>query len=147
MRVDLTWKLIRKTSLAIQTVFNPPKDATSGQVRLYGAAAWFVGLFTAIVGTVVISLLSQLRVGPRFAILAVIFHLAGFGFMMIGGYRALTGNNEQITTDLSEVSILRVINGLFALLVSFVIVGATAATLLYCLQWIGIDPRNIFLAQ
>jgi hypothetical protein len=146
MRADLIWELIRKASLAIQTVFNPPKDATSGQVRLYGAAAWFVGLFTAFVGTVVISLLSQLGVGPRFAILAVIFHLAGFGFMMIGGYRALTGNNEQLTMDLTEVSILRVINGLFALLASFVIAGAAATALLYYLQWMGIDPRNIFKA-
>lgn len=68
-------ELIRKTGLAVQNVFNPPKNATSGQVRLYGAAAWLVGLVTAIVGPVSLSLLSQLSVVPRFAMLVGIFPL------------------------------------------------------------------------
>ncbi len=136
-------ELIHKTGLAVQNVFNPPKNATSGQVRLYGAAAWLVGLVTAIVGAVSLSLLGQLRVVPRFAMLVGIFPLAGFGLMTIGGYRALTGKNVQVTMDMTEISIFRVIVGLFALLVSFVLAGAAATAFLYYLQWVGIDPRNI----
>src|SRR5512143_1245441 len=108
--------LVRRTGAAIKDILSPPRKATSGQVRLYGVAAWFAGLVLAGAGAVSLLFLGRFSILPRVALLVGILPLAGFGLMTIGGYRALSGKNEEVSSDLTEISPLRVINGLFCLL-------------------------------
>ncbi len=137
-------ELIRRTGNVVQNLWSPQEKATSGQVRMYGVAAWSAGLLLALAGAAALLFLSRFETLPRAVMLVGIFPLAGFGLMTIGGYRAFTGRNEEVSSDLAEISPLRVVNGLFCLLASFVIAGGVATAFLYYLQSWGVDPRTLF---
>jgi hypothetical protein len=111
------------------TLFRPPPDATSGQVRRSGAFGLLVGgtLFTlAIAGLIGLG-----RAGVDVAHLSPKVHLVtvfpGLAFLIIGGFRIIAGQEPEGASSFRRIG-LGVIGALFSLILLLVVVVGTAAT-------------------
>lgn len=63
--------------------------------------------------------------------------------MATGCFRAITGKNTAGNANDYEVSWVRVIKGLIALLLSIIIPVSMVLALLYFLQGMGIEPNKL----
>ena len=135
---------LKRIEVAIKTTFNPPNDATSKQIRVYGLAAWLIGLIAMLIITIATPLLERVTPGRGLGIVFLAVSLVAYGLMATGCYRALTGKKESQAHNPYEVSFLRIIVGLVSVILSITIPATILVLFLYFLQWIGIEPNKLF---
>lgn len=135
---------LNRVQLALKTTFNPPDNATALQIRLYGLGAWLIGFIILVVLLLSVPVLEKTIISTELAMVYLSISFVAFGLMATGCYRALTGKNTAGNVNDYEVSLARVIKGLISILLSMIIPASIVLVLLYFLQWIGIEPNELF---
>ena len=131
-----------RVQMSLKMTFNPPREATSRQIRLYGLGAWAVGFVAAVVLSSAGPAIDRITFETDLEIIYIPTVLVAFGLMVTGCYRALTGKKTSKSVDDYDVSPARVIVGLVSLLLSLMIPAVILVGLLYALQWIGIEANR-----
>jgi hypothetical protein len=108
---------------ALQHTLRVPTDATARQVRIDGTIAAVVGLAIIVTGTLAALAIEKydVTVGVGRTMLVLVF--AGYAFLVIGGYRAITGRHPAREGDDALSSLRRIGTG--------VLVVITAMALFY----------------
>jgi hypothetical protein len=111
--------LMRALWRALQHTLRVPAAATARQVRVDGAIAAVVGLVVIVAGTLLAVGLEKVAksVGIGRAMLALVF--AGYGLLIVGGYRALTGRHHASEQHDPLASLRRIGTGIFVVIAAF----------------------------
>jgi hypothetical protein len=133
-----------RVQLSLKTTFNPPDNATSLQIRLYGLGAWLIGFVIVVVLCLIIPAMERIKFNNNLGIIYFFISLIAFGLMTTGCYRALTGKKISKNLNEYEVSYTRVIVGVVSFLLSMIIPASIMVFVLYFLQWMGIEPNKLF---
>ncbi|MBI5479609.1 MAG: hypothetical protein HY906_12165 [Deltaproteobacteria bacterium] len=108
---------------ALSHTLRVPPAATPRQVRVDGLIASAVGLVVVLAGTLGAMLLERygptqgLTVGFGRVMLALVF--VGYGFLIIGGYRAVTGRHPASEHHDSLSSLRRIVTGVVVVIIAF----------------------------
>jgi hypothetical protein len=141
MKQILSFEML-ETSLS--TTFNPPEKASSKQIRIYGLASWLFGLVSMIVIMIFNFGVPSLMKYRFVALSTIILYFISFCLMITGCYRVLTGRSKSVEVDKYEISFSRILLGVMAYFISVGLPATIILMFLYFLQWIGIDPRQLF---
>jgi len=136
--------LLERAQLSFKMTFNPPDGATSRQIRLYGLGAWIVGFVAIILLSSAGPVIEGLSFETDLEMIYIPCVFVAFGLMVTGCYRTLTGKKTSKHVDDYEVSPVRVIVGVVSMLLSLVIPATLMVGVLYFLQWIGMEPNEMF---
>lgn len=133
--------IFKWVKIALKSTFNPPEDATSKQIRIYGLGAWLIGFVLAIINN-----LFFIYVTKNDDSLGIIIHfilllsLVAAVLMVSGCYRTLTGKKDYKGDDNHiSASFARIIIGMVAYVLAIAIPLAIFLLVIYILQWAGIE--------
>ena len=120
---------------ALQHTLRVPADASARQVRTEGGVAASVGLVVIIAGTLLVVALEKLApaVGVGRALLAL--DLAGYGLLVIGGYRALTGRHPATEQHDPLASLRRIGTGILVVILAMVLLWGLLMLVGLALGW------------
>ncbi len=104
---------------ALQHTLRVPPQATAREVRVNGGIAVAVGLVVIIGSALIAAALEKVTMTVGFGrlMLAVIF--VGYGLIIIGGYRALTGRHPAAEQHDALSSLRRIGTGIFVVVAAF----------------------------
>ena len=104
---------------ALQHTFHVPPAATARQVRVDGGIAAVVGLVVVVGSMLLMMALEKVTktVGFGRAMLALV--LVGYGLLIVGGYRALTGRHPASEQHDALSSLRRIGTGILVVVLAF----------------------------
>ena len=87
-----------------------------------------------------------MHIAPKRSVLMIIagIDFVGYALMIVGCYRVITGKRADVAVEAADVSVIRVIVGLFAAILSLVIPLLIAFGILEGMFRLGLDPRVFF---
>jgi hypothetical protein len=103
---------------ALQHTLRVPPAATARQVRVDGAIAAVVGLVVVVGGALAAMVIEKVAatVGIGRAMLALVF--AGYGLLVVGGYRAVTGRHPASEPQDALSSLRRIGTGVLVVIMA-----------------------------
>jgi hypothetical protein len=96
-----------------------PPEATTREVRVDGLIAAVVGLVVVLAGTLGAMTLEKIALTVGFGRAMLVLVFVGYGLLVIGGYRALTGRHPAHEQHDAMSSIRRIGTGILVVCLAF----------------------------